>query len=186
MAEKRKRPEKRKLTARRVEREKPPDAPEGKCMIAVRLRGQAGIPDDVVSALDMLHMPRRYNAVLIYERPDTLGMLRKVKDYVTWGEIGKESLAMLFEKRCRPKGAKELTANCLKERLQISSIEKLADTVGRAEIPLSRLYEAGIPPVFRLHPPRGGFKKTVKRPFADEGELGYRGLEISSLILRMI
>ena len=186
MVEKRKRPAKRKLAARRVEKERPSDVAEGKCIIAVRLRGQAGIPDNVDSVLDMLHMPRRYNAVLIYESPDTLGMLRKVKDYVTWGEIGKESLAMLFEKRCRPKGAKELTANCLKDRLQIPSIEKLADAVGRAEIPMSRLYEAGISPVFRLHPPRGGFKKTVKRSFTDEGELGYRGPEISSLILRMI
>jgi large subunit ribosomal protein L30 len=186
LAQKRKRARGRRPTTRRAEKEKPPEIPKGKCVIAVRLRGQAGIPDNVNSALDMLHMPRRYTAVLMYERPDTLGMLRKVKDYVTWGEIEKDALTSLFQKRCRPKGAKELTASLLKEKLQIPSIEKLADAVGRAEIPFGRLHEAGISPVFRLHPPRGGFKKTVKRPFTDEGELGYRGPEIVSLILRMM
>ncbi|MBR9680336.1 MAG: hypothetical protein GOU98_00755 [Candidatus Altiarchaeota archaeon] len=38
---------------------------------------------------------------------------------------------------------------------------------------------------FRLHPPRGGFKKTIKRPKPD-GELGYRGEKINELILKML
>lgn len=38
---------------------------------------------------------------------------------------------------------------------------------------------------YRLHPPRGGFKKTIKRPRPD-GELGYRGEKINDLIARMM
>ncbi len=38
---------------------------------------------------------------------------------------------------------------------------------------------------YRLHPPRGGFKKTIKRP-RPKGELGYRGEEINKLIARML
>jgi len=38
---------------------------------------------------------------------------------------------------------------------------------------------------FRLHPPRGGFKKSTKRP-NPQGELGYRGEEINKFILRML
>ena len=41
-------------------------------------------------------------------------------------------------------------------------------------------------PVFRLHPPRGGFKGSTKKPYSDGGELGYRGPAINELIRRMI
>ena len=36
---------------------------------------------------------------------------------------------------------------------------------------------------YRLHPPRGGFRKTIKRP-RPQGELGYRGEKINDLIKR--
>ena len=39
---------------------------------------------------------------------------------------------------------------------------------------------------FRLHPPRGGFRKGgIKRPYANGGDLGYRGEKINELIKRM-
>jgi large subunit ribosomal protein L30 len=38
---------------------------------------------------------------------------------------------------------------------------------------------------YRLHPPRGGFRKTIKRPLP-QGELGYRGEKINELIKRMM
>jgi large subunit ribosomal protein L30 len=36
-----------------------------------------------------------------------------------------------------------------------------------------------------MHPPKKGFKRTVKRPYRDRGELGYRGEAINELIKRM-
>lgn len=38
---------------------------------------------------------------------------------------------------------------------------------------------------YRLHPPRGGFKNTIKRPIP-KGELGYRGEKINELVMRML
>jgi len=181
-----KRPRKAKPPARRVRKEAPSGVSKGNCIIAVRLRGEGGVAGDVRATLDMLRLSRKHNAILIYKRPDALGMLRKAKDYVTWGEADKEVLSVLFKKRCRPQGANELTARYLKERLQVPSIERLVQAIERAEIPLSKLREAGISPVFRLHPPKGGFKGALKRSFADGGELGDRGAEITSLISRMI
>jgi len=184
---KEKKPRRRKVTVRAKAKEKlPSEVLEEKCMIAVRIRGQANLSHDVKTTLDMLHMPRKYNAVVVYARADTLGMLRKVKDFITWGETEKKTLSVLLEKRCKPKGIKELTAKHLKETLQVSSIERLAEAIERKEIPLRRFDEVGIPLAFRLHPPRGGFKGPTKRSFADGGELGYRGIEISHLISRMI
>ncbi len=185
MSQKRKHREKKAPKAKVTEK---PSAefPDRKCVIAVRIRGQAGVAGDVEATLGMLHMPRKYNAAVLYSEPSILGMLRKVKDYVTWGEIEKKTLATLLEERCRPTSVKEITAKYLKESLQVASLEKLAEAMEKTEIPLGKLREAGLPMVFRLHPPKGGFKGPTKRGFAEGGELGYRGVEISQLVSRMI
>ncbi|MFW5902823.1 MAG: uL30 family ribosomal protein, partial [archaeon] len=46
--------------------------------------------------------------------------------------------------------------------------------------------EKGIEKILKLHPPKGGFKKSKKRHYNNKGELGYRGEEINQLIQRMI
>ena len=183
---KKKRLRERKKPSARVRKEAPSKISKSSCIIAVRLRGGAGVATDVEATLNMLHLRRKYNAVLMYNKPDVLGMLKKTKDYITWGEADREVLSLLLSERSRPHGAGELTAKYLKERLQIPSIQRLVEMIEQAEVPLGTLYGAGIPPVFCLHPPKGGFKRSLKRPLTDGGELGYRGTEITSLISRMI
>jgi len=187
LAEKKRRPsDRKKKPPRRAPKEPPKITPKVKCIVAVRLRGEAGVPRDVEATLNMLGLKRKHCAVLIYDRPDSLGMLRTAKDYVTWGEADMEILCALLEKRCRPRGADRLSDKYVKEKLQVTSIKRLVEAIDRAEIPLSRLREAGIPRIFHLHPPKGGFKRALKRPFQDRGELGDRGPEITALISRMI
>jgi large subunit ribosomal protein L30 len=36
-----------------------------------------------------------------------------------------------------------------------------------------------------MHPPKKGFKTSVKRPYKSKGELGYRGEKINELAVRM-
>lgn len=184
LAEK-KRVRRKKLGARRAEKESVKEVAKGGCIVAIRLRAGAGVAGDVEDTLRMLRLSRKHSAVLVYKKPDALGMLQKVKDYVTWGEASKEVLNVLFQKRHKPHSAKKLTDRCLKEKLQVQSISDLAEALERAEIPLTRLWEAGFPQVFHLHPPKGGFKGALKRSFADGGELGDRGPEIASLVYRM-
>ncbi|RLI23172.1 50S ribosomal protein L30, partial [Candidatus Bathyarchaeota archaeon] len=43
-----------------------------------------------------------------------------------------------------------------------------------------------IKPVFRLHPPRKGFKGKIKKSFKAGGASGYRGEAINELLERMI
>ncbi|HEV2165782.1 MAG TPA: 50S ribosomal protein L30, partial [Thermoplasmata archaeon] len=43
----------------------------------------------------------------------------------------------------------------------------------------------GLRPVFRLHPPKGGWRST-KKPFASGGALGYRGPAINDLARKMV
>ena len=56
-------------------------------IIALRVRGRTGIKEDIADTLDMLRLTRINHAVLLPENDSYLGMLRKGKDYITWGEI---------------------------------------------------------------------------------------------------
>jgi len=47
----------------------------------------------------MLNLPYINNCTIVNEDKSYKGMLQKVKDYVTWGEISKEMLQKLLEKR---------------------------------------------------------------------------------------
>ncbi len=159
----------------------------------IRLRGRVDVAPDVDYTLKLLRLHRRMHLVLY---PSTLpgieGMLHKVKDWVTWGEINRETLLELLKKRGRIPGNKPITEEYLKKALEISSFEELADKLLSGEIILTKLYDKKakkwlIKPVFRLSPPKGGFEGSTKKPYGTgEGELGYRGDAINDLIKRMI
>jgi len=152
----------------------------------IRLRGTVDVPPDVEYTLRLLRLVRKFHATLYPSELQGLeGMLHKVKDWVTWGEIDRETLIELLRKRGRTPGNKPLTDEYLKAKLGVNSIEKFADLLLEGKIQLHKLDHI-IKPVFRLHPPRGGFKKSLKKPYGAGGELGYRGPAINELLRRMI
>jgi len=159
----------------------------GKPLIAIiRIRGMTGVHPEVEYTLRLLRLTRKFTMSLYpAETPGLDGMLQKVKDWVTWGEIDKETLVEVLKKRGRAPGNKRLTEDYLKRVLGVESFEELADKIFKREIKLHKL-EDKIKPIFRLAPPKGGFKKSTKRPYKDEGELGYRGEAINELIRRMV
>ncbi len=153
----------------------------------IRIRGQPDTPYDVEYTLKLLRLHRRFYCTLYHSKtPGLDGMLFKAKDWITWGEISKNVLIELLRKRGRTVGNKPLTDNIVKEKLKLKGgIEELAEKLLSGEITLNKI-ENIIKPVFRLHPPKGGFKGTIKRPFGAGGELGYRGEKINELLMRMI
>ncbi len=153
----------------------------------IRIRGQPDTPYDVEYTLKLLRLHRRFHCTLYHSKtPGLDGMLFKAKDWITWGEISKNVLIELLRKRGRTVGNKPLTDDIVKEKLRLKGgIEELAEKLLSGEITLNKI-ENVIKPVFRLHPPKGGFKGTIKRPFGAGGELGYRGEKINELLMRMI
>jgi LSU ribosomal protein L30P len=123
----------------------------------------------------------RVNICTLYPKtPSILGMLKVVSEVTTYGEISKEVLVELLKKRGRTKGNKKITEETLK-KYNFANFEELAEHILKTgKIPNF------IKPVFRLRPPRKGFKHSTKKFFAQGGELGYRGEKINELILRMI
>ncbi|RLE89336.1 MAG: 50S ribosomal protein L30 [Thermoprotei archaeon] len=151
-------------------------------LLVIRLRGQVDLHPDVKHTLKLLRLHKKFHAVLVDESPSILGMLRKISNYVTWGEIDKDTLAVLLERRGRLSGRRRLTLEYV-QKLGFRNFKELAEAILDGRISIKDLKE--LKPVFRLHPPSGGFKYTIKKRFGAGGELGYRGSAINELVRRM-
>ena len=154
-------------------------------ILAVRIRGTAGDNPDVEKTMESLKMQRLFQARLLDNTPSNVGMLRSVKALVAWGEANPETLGRLFEKRGEQDGKDGLDESFVR-LLGRSSFDDLAKAVVAGEVGIRELYKAGLKQRFRLHPPRGGFKRSLRRAATDGGELGYRGAEINLLVKRMV
>jgi large subunit ribosomal protein L30 len=57
----------------------------------VRIRGGISINTPIKDTFDMLNLKKVNSCILIPGSPEKMGMILKVKDFVTWGEINKET-----------------------------------------------------------------------------------------------
>ena len=155
---------------------------KGKCLAVIRVRGVSDVFREIRDTLEMLHLSRNCQGTLIDDRPSYLGMLRKARNYVTWGEVSLENIVLLLKKRGRVVGNRRLTDEYVKE-IGYESLEDLAEAIREGKVEFGRL--PNVKPVFRLHPPKKGFRGKVKKSFAAGGVTGYRGEAINDLIKRM-
>ncbi len=65
----------------------------------IRVKGQIGIKSDIKEALHRMRLRRKYACVVIESTPINLGMLKKVRNFVSYGEINDETYKSLVEKR---------------------------------------------------------------------------------------
>lgn len=156
---------------------------KGRCLALIRVRGNVGIRKEYEYVFKLMHLTRKNHVTLLEETKSNLGMIRKIKDYSTWGEVTSETLLLLLERKGKLRGNKPLTNDYVKNELGFSSIAELAQAIYTSEINFWKL--PNVKPIFRLHPPRKGFRKSIRRPYPN-GELGYRGEEINKLLSRMM
>ncbi len=81
----------------------------------VRLRGEVNVRPEIKATLAMLHMHRVNHCIVVKEDPHYRGMIQKIKDYVAWGKIDDDTLALLLEKRGRLSANRRLTEQYLKD-----------------------------------------------------------------------
>jgi large subunit ribosomal protein L30 len=158
-------------------------ADERKCLAVVKVRGTIRAQREARETLNMLHLARSNHAVLIDNRPSFIGMLYRVQNYVTWGEVSKETVAVLLKKRGRLAGDKKLTDEYTK-KIGYKSIDALAEAITSCKVEYQKL--PNIQPLFKLPPPSKGFKGKTKKSYASGGEAGYRGEAINELLKRMV
>jgi large subunit ribosomal protein L30 len=156
---------------------------ERKCLAVVKIRGTIRAKRETRETLDMLRLARTNHAVLVDNRPSYMGMLYRVQNYVTWGEVSKETVATLLQKRGRLAGGKKLTEEYV-TKLGYKSLDTLAKAITSCKSEYRKLIN--VQPVFKLTPPSKGFKGKTKKSFRAGGEAGYRGEKINELIKKMI
>jgi len=141
-------------------------------MIAiVRIRGEINLERDVKETLSRLRLRKKYSCVVIAKpKNEQLGMIRKVKNFVAYGEINEEMLGKLLEARGKAADKKK------KVDLKIA-VKEIASGKKPEELNLK--------PFFRLHPPRGGIE-SKKHFGVGKGVLGDNKEKINSLIERML
>ena len=67
----------------------------------VRIRGSIRVAPAISSTLDKLNLQRVNYATIIPNTPSMQGMLKKAKDYLTWGDASTETVSAL-KKRAEP------------------------------------------------------------------------------------
>jgi large subunit ribosomal protein L30 len=131
--------------------------------------------------LDNLNLDKRFRATVIPENPESLGMLRKVKEMVAWTSADATIIKELLEKRGKKTGFKPITNSDLPEGY--NTIEELASAIADNKIALSKI--RSIKPWFALNSPRGGFKRKTKTQYSQDGILGEdKGL--TDIVKRML
>ena len=140
-----------------------------KKIAVILIRGTTRSPHFVVKTLEVLQLHRVNHAVIVSNTPAIKGMIVKVKDYVTWGEITDETFAELLNTR----------GELYQGRLQ--------DSKKKYQYRVLNMNGKTYKPYFRLNPPQKGFgRKGTKVAYAASGGLGYRGEAINDLITRML
>jgi large subunit ribosomal protein L30 len=135
-------------------------------IVAIRMSGRVGVAPDRVAVLNSIRLRKKYACVLFRDK----GILKIVQDKISYGEIDKETLALLISKRGRKPGN-----HPIQESAEVI-IKKLEE--GKS------LEELGLKPFFSLQPPRGGFKKSTKLLYP-RGVLG-ENKNINDLVRRML
>jgi len=66
----------------------------------IRIKGQVGLNRDINETFERLRLRRKYVCV-VFEKPSEieLGMIKKIKNFIAYGEITKETYEELKKKR---------------------------------------------------------------------------------------
>ena len=136
----------------------------------VRIRGLTGVKHDIDITLNKLRLYKKNYCVVVPRNASYMGMIKRAKDYITWGDIDEDTYKELIDKR--------------KQEFK----ERASDKNGK--IQYTKFIEVDgsrIKKFFRLNSPRKGYgRKGIKVSFVNGGALGYRGKDINDLIKRML
>ena len=136
----------------------------------IRIRGQVNLNSDVKNTLNRLRLRRKYSCVVLSPSKELDSRIKKVRNFVAFGEIRNEVFEKLIEKRGQIWDKTKKIK--IEPKKVIENIEK------------GKKYEDfNLKPFFRLHPPRKGINSKLHFP---KGVLGDNKEKINELIERML
>jgi large subunit ribosomal protein L30 len=158
--------------------------------LVVRMKGTVNIPHWAELTLENLHLNKKFRATVIPENAQSLGMLRKVKDIVSWTSVDESFVKDFIEKKGRFVASNQnnseksatTTTTTTNENTKVDLDKIVSDLATNGKF-LSR--SSGIKPWFALSPPKGGFKRKSKVSYTQKGILG-ENEELVELVKRMM
>ena len=135
----------------------------------IRISGLVEVARTVEATLSRMRLRRKYTLVLLPATPMTSLLLKKVRNFVAYGDIDADTLAALLEKRAQLIDKKK--------RVDLAEVAK--------QLNKKSLQDLGIKPFFRMHPPRKGIDARLHFGVR-KGVLGDNKDKINDLIRRML
>lgn len=136
-------------------------------IIIIRIRGIVGTDKDIEETFSRINLRRKYSCTILNETKENLGMIKKLRNFSSYGKIDKTLLSELIKTRARLPGDKP-----------VKDAEKIANELEKGKT----MREIGIKPFFRLQPPRKGINSKLHYP---KGVLG-ENKDLDKLLRRML
>jgi large subunit ribosomal protein L30 len=136
--------------------------------LVIRIRGTVNVPYWAKITLENLNLSKKFRATIVPENGEYLGMLRRIKQLVAWCRVDNETVKELLDKKGKKSASQPLRVSDLPNGYV--NLDQLATDIANDTIVISKL--DWIKPWFALNPPRGGFKKSVKKQSSQKGILG--------------
>jgi len=153
-----------------------------KAYLVVRMTGQINVPHWAKTTLELLKLDKKFRATIIPAKDNTLGMLDRVKHYISWQEVDPNLAKELFTKKARKAGYKKITNEDLAP-LGFKTIDELAASITDGKLSMNKIKP--IKPWFALSPPRHGFKRSTRKTYGEGGILG-QNKDLTELVRSMI
>jgi len=150
----------------------------------LRVRGAHGMRRTILQTLHLLKLYRVNHVTLIQNNPSVKGMLQKAKDYIAFGPVSLDTLKKLLKKRALLNGNKPLSDTHIVNETTYKSVDDLAKGLFEGKIKFKEIKD--LKPIFRLHPPIGGYKGSIKKAANAGGVLGNVGEKINDYVKKMI
>jgi large subunit ribosomal protein L30 len=140
-------------------------------IVIIRIHGLVKVKQNIAETLNRLRLRKKFACVVVDDKkPEIIGMVKKVKDFVAFGEINEKTFYELIKARAKIIG---------NSKAKVKEPEKIAKEILSGKKP----EELGIKPFFGLHPARRGIDTKHHFP---KGVLGNHGEKINELIMRML
>lgn len=161
-----------------------------KLIIAIRIRGVQDISEQQKAILNRLGLKSINSAVFLKGSPSTLRQLKRVENYITYGEPSLKVVKELIYKKMYGKVGNErvqINSNELVEKHiggDVICLEDVINEVSTLGPHFKKITEFIYP--FKLTTPPNTLMSRMRKPVSEGGHWGYRGTDIDEYILNMI
>ena len=152
----------------------------------VRLRGTTDISRQQSLLLSKLNLRKINTAVFLKGTPANIRQLKKVENYITWGEPSKKLVSELIYKKLYGKVGEErvhIKSNAqVEEHIggDIICLEDIINEINNVGAHFKNICNFIFP--FKLTTPEGTLASRIRKPATDNGHWGYRGEDINEYV----